>query len=51
MENKKAEQKRGRKTRQCKNTLRKFSDSIKHNNIGIIGASKEKEGVKGAENI
>ena len=49
MENTEAEQKRG--IMQHENRLRKFSDSIKRNDIHIIGVLEEEERKKGAENL
>ena len=51
MENNKAEQKRERKILQNENRLRELSDSIKRNNICIIGIPVEKEREKAAENL
>jgi len=51
MESNQAEQKRKKTILQNKNRLRELSDSIKHNNIHIIGASEKEEREKGAENL
>ena len=47
MESKEAEQKRERRILQHENRLRKLSDSIKCNNIYILGVPKEEEEDKG----
>ena len=36
---------------QNENTLQELSDSIKHNNIHIVGAPEEEKREKGAENL
>ena len=51
MESNEVEQKRERRVLQHKNRLRELSDSIKHNNIHIIGVQEEEEREKGAENL
>ena len=43
MENNEAEQKRERKIMNHKSRLRELSDSIKHNNIHIIGVPEEEK--------
>ena len=49
MESNQAEQRRWKKSKQIQNSLKELSDSIKYNNIRIIGISEE--GEKGAENL
>ena len=50
MENNQAEQMRGKKIVQIENSLWELSDSVKHNNISIIGISEEERN-KGTENV
>ena len=50
MEDTKAEQKRERRIIDNKSRLRELSNSIKSNNIHIIGVSEEKEGEREVEN-
>lgn len=47
MENNEAEQKRERKTVDHKSWLRELHDSIKHNNICVIGVPEEEERKRG----
>ena len=49
MENNEAEQQRERTIMDHENRLREISDSIKCNNIHIIGVPEEEKGVKEAE--
>ena len=51
MESNQAEQKREKRMMQNKNRLREISDSIKHNNICILGIPGEDVREKGAENL
>ena len=48
MKSNQAEQRRGEKIRQIKNSLRELNDSIKHNNICIMNLRKRE---KEAENV
>ena len=50
MESNQAEQKREKRNMQNKNRLRQLSDTIKHNNICIIGVPEKRER-RGAENL
>ena len=49
MENNEVEQKRERRIMDHKNRLRELSDSIKHNDIHIIGVPEEEQREKGTE--
>ena len=51
MERNQAEQKREKRIMETMNRIRKLSDSIKHNNIYIIGVPGEEERGKGEENL
>ena len=50
MESNRAEQGRHKRIMSNENRLRELSDSIKHNNIYIIGIPEEGQRAKGAEN-
>ena len=51
MQNKEAEKKRGKQLLDHEGKIREISDTIKQNNIRIIGIPEEEERERGAEGI
>ena len=51
MEKEEAEKKRDKKIQEYEGRVREISDTIKHNNICIIGIPEEEETGKGAEGV